>query len=88
MKDSTLVRQNSKFRISHKIRRKSCFEFKMKTGEKYLSILLVIINLDRKVQKKKKKSDPTMYTKIQKLLMSDPAMQSQNTKRVVNVRLK
>ena len=33
MKDSTLVRQNSKFKINHKICRKSCFEFKMKTGE-------------------------------------------------------
>ena len=38
------------------------------------------MNLDKKVdkkvgqQKKKKKSDPTMYTKIQKLLTSDPAM--------------
>ena len=37
--------------------------------------MLVIINLDKKVGlQKKKKSDPTMYTKIQKLLISDPAM--------------
>ena len=72
MKDSTLVRQNSKFRISHKIRRKSCFEFKMKTVK---SIFQYTGNY-KFIQKgtEKKKSDPTMYTKIQKLQMSDPAM--------------
>ena len=31
-------------------------------------------NLYRTKRYRKKKSDPTMYTKIQKLQMSDPAM--------------
>ena len=39
-------------------------------------------------EKKKKSQIQTMYTKIQKLQMSDLAMQAQNTKRVLSVRLK
>ena len=63
MKDSTLVRQNSKFKISHKIRRKSCFEFKMKA---ITFNILVIINFGQK-STEKKKSDPNYVHKNTKI---------------------